>query len=150
MRTSELLASSLVRLSVVAGRGDGLPAGRGLAGLLRAVADHVVVDRIRRRIVQRRAQAVVEQLARAAEERRGPHEDADAAEARSLLGAVLEGLDPVDRGLVDARLRGQPWSVVAAELGVSESALRKRWSDVRRRLRQRLGHAVTGRPVAVS
>lgn len=144
MRTSELLASSLLRLSAAASRDNGLPTGTSLKGLLHAVADHVVIDRIRRRIVQRRAQAVVEQLARAAEEPSCPQEDADAAEARALLAGALDGLDAVDRAVVCGRLRGHGWSQVAADVGLSESTTRRRWSEVRRRLRQHLGRAVAG------
>lgn len=138
MRTSELLASSLVRLAASAGDGRALPTGKRLAGLLRLIADHVVIDRIRRRIVQRRAHAVVVELERAAEPVCDPQDDADAAEAQAFLAAIVAELPPDDRLVVDCRMRGQPWAVAALQLGVDERAVRKRWQAVRRRMQAQL------------
>ncbi len=47
----------------------------------------------------------------------------------------MSAMTPEERLLVMQRMRGASWAAIAAETGISEDALRQRWSTLRRRLR---------------
>jgi len=61
------------------------------------------------------------------------------AEERQRLESVLASLSDAERELVRLRRTHATWREVAAQLGVSEEAARRRWSDLVRRLRDRQG-----------
>ena len=50
------------------------------------------------------------------------------------VGAVWESLSDDDRELVRLRRTGMEWGVIAAQVGESEAALRKRWSRLQARV----------------
>jgi DNA-directed RNA polymerase specialized sigma24 family protein len=64
---------------------------------------------------------------------------------RAELVAILSELDrtrPQDAELVRHRLRGRKWRELSDAMGVSEEALRQRWSALMSRLRERCAAAV--------
>jgi RNA polymerase sigma factor (sigma-70 family) len=62
-----------------------------------------------------------------------------AAEARDLLEQVRARLSPEERQLADCRGQGQQWTDIAAELGGSPEALRKKLSRAVDRVARHLG-----------
>ena len=103
-------------------------------GLLTTIAQHLLIDALRRRNVKESALEALrrELLATTddAESEPGAH-----LELRDLAEHAMSAMTPEERQLVMQRLRGASWAAIAAETGVSEDALRQRWSTLRRRLR---------------
>jgi RNA polymerase sigma factor (sigma-70 family) len=64
-------------------------------------------------------------------------DDGDRAELARLM-RELERVRPQDAELIQHRLRGHRWREVSDAMGVTEEALRQRWSALMRRLRERM------------
>ena len=61
--------------------------------------------------------------------------------------SILDGLTPIDRALIySADVDGLPHDKIAAELGLTPAAVRKRLSRARNQLRQSLGTNITSLP----
>jgi DNA-directed RNA polymerase specialized sigma24 family protein len=57
----------------------------------------------------------------------------------------LERTRPEDAEMVRLRLRGKRWREISQAMGVSEDALRQRWSTLMAKLRERLAEDVRTR-----
>ena len=119
-------------------------AARGSFTLRSAPEAWSFVARVLQRAVQRhrrRAMRLAEAVAGLASQRPAVHEDpvedADRAGLARLM-RELERVRPQDAELIQHRLRGHRWREVSDSMGVSEEALRQRWSALMRRLRERL------------
>jgi RNA polymerase sigma factor (sigma-70 family) len=102
------------------------------------------VARVVQRAVQRhrlRAARLAEAVAGLASQRPAVQEDrvddGDRAELARLM-RELERVRPQDAELIQHRLRGHRWREVSDAMGVTEEALRQRWSALMRRLRERM------------
>lgn len=60
------------------------------------------------------------------------------AEERSRLESALASLGEADRELVLLQRTGADWRTIAGQLGISEEAARRRWSNLKRRVRERM------------
>ncbi|MFM7798679.1 MAG: RNA polymerase sigma factor [Planctomycetota bacterium] len=101
------------------------------------------VARVLQRAVQRhrrraaRFAATVADVAHSAPQR----EEAPAPEERAELVSIMHELErtrPQDAEIIQHRLRGRRWREISQQMGVSEEALRQRWSSLMARLRERL------------
>jgi RNA polymerase sigma factor (sigma-70 family) len=102
------------------------------------------VARVVQRAVQRhrlRTARLAEAVAGLASQRPAVQEDrvddGDRAELARLM-RELERVRPQDAELIQHRLRGHRWREVSDAMGVTEEALRQRWSALMRRLRERM------------
>jgi RNA polymerase sigma factor (sigma-70 family) len=102
------------------------------------------VARVVQRAVQRhrlRAARLAEAVAGLASQRPAVQEDrvddGDRAELARRM-RELERVRPQDAELIQHRLRGHRWREVSDAMGVTEEALRQRWSALMRRLRERM------------
>lgn len=131
----DLAHASVARFLASLRRDSRTDISRGEAwGLLTTIAQHLLIDALRRRNVKESALEVLRR------ELLATTDDADAApgahvELRDLAEHALSAMTPEERLLVMQRMRGVSWATLAAEMGVSEDALRQRWSTLRRRLR---------------
>lgn len=99
---------------------------------------------------RRRAARMAEAIARLAPGARAwdePDAPADTPERAELVNVMreLERTRPEDAEMVRQRLRGKRWKEISAAMGVSEEALRQRWSTLMARLRERLAEDVRTR-----
>ena len=138
MRTSELMGVIGLRFAGYARKQAEMPKGQRLVRLLQVIADRVVIDGIRRRIVERRAKSRLSQHGGPEGAPRDPAEAAERSELRAILAMAVAELPEADRVIVRCRLQGLPWAAAARETGLGEAAIRKRWQALRRRLRARL------------
>lgn len=109
------------------------------------------VTRVVERAVQRhrqRASRMTEALTAFAEmSRRQPRPPQP--DERSELVAIMQEVRrtrPQDAQLIEHRLRGLKWREISKSMGVSEDALRQRWSALLARLRERLAARAEARP----
>ena len=94
------------------------------------------VQRHRRRAA--RLAATIAEFAAAS----APKEEAPRHDERAELVAIMHELQrsrPQDAEIIQLRLRGRKWRDISASTGISEQALRQRWSSLMVRLRARLG-----------
>ena len=94
------------------------------------------VQRYRRRAA--RLAATIAEFAAAS----APKEEAPRHDERAELVAIMHELQrsrPQDAEIIQLRLRGRKWRDISASTGISEQALRQRWSSLMVRLRARLG-----------
>jgi RNA polymerase sigma factor (sigma-70 family) len=94
------------------------------------------VQRHRRRAA--RLAATIAEFAAAS----APKEEAPRHDERAELVAIMRELQrsrPQDAEIIQLRLRGRKWRDISAATGISEQALRQRWSSLMVRLRSRLG-----------
>jgi DNA-directed RNA polymerase specialized sigma24 family protein len=135
MSATDLAHASVERFLAAAQRDGAAPLTRGEAwGLLSTIAQHLFIDSLRRRTVH---QSALERLRhdRAAAGDAAESEPARSAERRDLAEHTLSAMTEEEQLLVARRMQGAAWASIAAEVGVSEEALRQRWSALRRRLR---------------
>jgi DNA-directed RNA polymerase specialized sigma24 family protein len=93
---------------------------------------------------RQRATRLAATIARVAAEAE-PWAEPPPPDERAELVAILSELDrtrPQDAELVRHRLRGRKWRELSDAMGVSEEALRQRWSALMSRLRERCAAAV--------
>ncbi|MEY4226707.1 MAG: hypothetical protein RL190_1464, partial [Actinomycetota bacterium] len=96
-----------------------------------------------RRAVQRhrrRAARLAEAVAALATSPREVVDESPDHEDRLELAFIMQELEatrPQDADLIRHRLRGRRWREVSRDMGVSEEALRQRWSALMARLRSR-------------
>lgn len=64
----------------------------------------------------------------------------DQAEVRERLASLLSWLDPIDRHLLQLRVRGTSWKAIAATTELDEAACRQRWVRLLKELRSRMGN----------
>lgn len=111
-----------------------------LWNLVLRIGDHAIVDKARmvarsNRAEERRADPTGACLRDGAPMRNGA-----CAGCEPRVEAVLSMLDnPMDRAIVSQWLMGRPLSLIADDLGVTPSMVRKRWERIRAELRRRLG-----------
>jgi DNA-directed RNA polymerase specialized sigma24 family protein len=104
------------------------------------------VAKVLRRAVQRhrrKAARLADAIASVAAERR-PREEPPPQDERLELAGLMQELQasrPQDAELVQMRLRGRKWREISRTTGVSEAALRQRWSALLARLRARVREA---------
>lgn len=102
------------------------------------------VARVVQRAVQRhrmRAARLAEAVAGFASQRPAVQEDRVDDGLRAELARLMREMErvrPQDAELIQHRLRGHRWREVSDAMGVSEEALRQRWSALVRRLRERM------------
>lgn len=102
------------------------------------------VGQVLRRAAQRhrqRAARLADAIASMATQRRPEAEEPPEQDDRLQLAALMRELErsrPQDAQLIQLRLRGQRWREIAGHTGVSEEALRQRWSTLLARLRERM------------
>lgn len=102
------------------------------------------VARVVQRAVQRhrlRAMRLAEAVAGFASQRPAVQEDRVDDGERAELARLMREIErarPQDAELIQHRLRGHRWREVSDAMGVSEEALRQRWSALMRRLRERM------------
>jgi RNA polymerase sigma-70 factor (ECF subfamily) len=109
---------------------------RLLAGMVR----HKVASQARREHAQRRDQRRTEADDTAVREALTPEASPSRIVAgRELLQQFRERLSEQERRLADLRAQGQEWSAIAAQLGESAEALRKRLERGIRRVARALG-----------
>lgn len=113
------------------------------------------VAKVVRRAVQRhrqRAARLAEAVAAIAAAPRGAGPgDSLGHDERLELAFIMQELEatrPQDAELIRQRLRGRRWREVSRDMGVSEEALRQRWSALVARLRSRAREAPAGRRAA--
>lgn len=109
------------------------------------------VTKVVQRAVQRhrrRASRMTEALAAFAEISR-PQPRAPEPDERAELVAIMQEVRrtrPQDAQLIEHRLRGLKWREISRSMGVSEEALRQRWSSLLARLRERIAARQQPRP----
>jgi hypothetical protein len=64
----------------------------------------------------------------------------DQAEVRAKVASLLSWLDPIDRHLLQLRVRGTSWKAIAATTELDEAACRQRWVRLLKELRNRMGN----------
>lgn len=143
MRTSELLSSTVYRVLGATDRGERLMPVRQFGKLVADVIRSTVIDAIRRKCALRRAQQCLRERAKnmtwfTAGEM--VHDDGDRARTeacRETAQRILDRLNTDDRELLQLWMTCGDWGKVASALGVSRSAVHKRWSVLRSRVRER-------------
>ena len=118
-------------------------AARGSFTLRSAPEAWSFVARVLQRAVQRHRRRAVRFAATVADfAHNSPHrEEAPAPEERAELVSIMHELErsrPQDAEIIQHRLRGRRWREISHEMGVSEEALRQRWSSLMARLRERM------------
>jgi RNA polymerase sigma factor (sigma-70 family) len=112
------------------------------------------VAKVVRRAVQRhrrRAARLAEAVAALATSPREAVDESPDHEDRLELAFIMQELEatrPQDAELIRHRLRGRRWREVSRDMGVSEEALRQRWSALMARLRTRRREAPAERRAA--
>jgi RNA polymerase sigma factor (sigma-70 family) len=132
---ADLAHASVARFLASVRRDGRTDFSRGEAwGLLTTIAQHLLIDALRRRNVKDSALEVLRRdLLSTTDE--SDAEPATHVELRDLAEHAMSAMTPEERLLVMQRMRGASWAAIAAETGISEDALRQRWSTLRRRLR---------------
>jgi hypothetical protein len=64
----------------------------------------------------------------------------DQAAIRARVDSLLAWLDPVDRHLLQLRVRGMSWRAIAATTDLDEATCRQRWVRLLKELRIRMGN----------
>lgn len=64
----------------------------------------------------------------------------DQVEVRAKIASLLAWLDPIDRHLLQLRVRGMNWKAIAATTELDEAACRQRWVRLLKELRNRMGN----------
>jgi RNA polymerase sigma factor (sigma-70 family) len=101
-----------------------------LWALIGTIADRVVGAQIRR--IRRSSDLEANARSTLARPTRPQH---DRVERRELIRRIFGQLTGLDREIVFRTLRGQTQATIAAELGLSEPAVRQRWYRLRSELR---------------
>lgn len=89
----------------------------------------------RHRMRAARFAATVARIAEVSRPAVKPLEIDERAELVSIMNAVAKSR-PQDAELIQHRLRGKKWREISAAMGISEQALRQRWSALTARLRE--------------
>ena len=111
-----------------------------LLKLLATIARHKVTNQANRQQADRRDYRREQVLGEQSANLRAAQSDpAEQAAARELLAKVREGLSDEERQLAEMRGRGDSWAEIAAALGGSAEALRKKLSRALDRVLHQLG-----------
>ncbi len=117
-----------------------LDAPEQLLKLLATMARHKLADRVdRERADCRDNRRVEEGSAETREVAASASSPSRQVAARELLQEVLRRLSPDERQMVEMRQQGFDWATIAAKLGGSPEALRKRLSRATDRIAEELG-----------
>lgn len=148
LSTSDIYATVVRRaLDVEAREGvraaaDGAPAEARESPRMWALL-HTLIDRAIGRAdrSRRREQAALQRVATERHEARATDASDAAAEKdlRRRAGELVASLDPDDRDLLAARLRGEEWAAIASVTGQSAATCRQRWHRLLKRLASTLG-----------
>ena len=128
LRTSELFSTAARRILASPRLRTAAVERRAFLAIVDAVVRNAIVDRVRRARCEARARQLLATR---------PSGSADSA-ARERIAELIRGLSEEDRLLVEAKLRGDAWAPTATRLGISEAAVRQRWTTLRRSLLERV------------
>lgn len=128
LRTSELFSTAARRILASPRLRTAAVERRAFFAIVDAVVRNAIVDRVRRARCEARARQLLATR---------PSGSADSA-ARERIAELIRGLSEEDRLLVEAKLRGDAWAPTGIRLGISEAAVRQRWTTLRRSLLERV------------
>jgi hypothetical protein len=129
LRTSELFSTAARRILTSPRLRTAAVERRAFFAILDSIVRNAIVDRVRRARCEARARQLLAKR---------PSRSADSA-ARERIAELIRGLSEEDRLLVEAKLRGDAWAPTARRLGISEAAVRQRWTTLRSSLLERGG-----------
>jgi len=135
MRTSDLLGSTMRRVLQITDRGRKPLTTPSFWSMVDATVRSVVVDRIRRRAVRRRALGILRDQARSQPAESPDPQPGAASAAQDEAQLLLDALTDDECLLIRLRLGGMEWSQVADVLGIAPAAARQRWAALRRKAR---------------
>lgn len=124
LRTSELFSTAARRILASPRLRTEAVERRAFVAILDSIVRNAIIDRVRRARCEARARKLLAKR---------PSGSVDGA-ARERIAELIRGLSEEDRLLVEAKLRGDAWAPTALRLGISEAAVRQRWTTLRRAL----------------
>ena len=139
LRTSELFSTAARRILTSPRLRTAAVERRAFFAILDSIVRNAIVDRVRRARCEARARQLLAKR---------PSRSADSA-ARERIAELIRGLSEEDRLLVEAQLRGDAWAPTARRLGISEAAVRQRWTTLRSSLLERGGSTTADRGVLI-